>query len=196
MISIIPFRSISSLLIFVCLLCTSCAGDERKELGLASNIEVWWRKTSTRDNAADMLILRFRTKSGDYFLTRATSNFQTTPAAEASEIGKIISTALAKQKAQGKTPELVLSTTAFCYSEGTEYEREGWAIFYPDDSDMPEDVAHGLSWDKYPVIFAFGFTPNNLLKDSDKLVATFPLNWQARWVLKRDISNKKAATGP
>jgi hypothetical protein len=190
------FHNLFSLSLVLGLLCCSCGRDERHGVGKVSNIEIWYRKTSTRDNASDTYILRFRTQAGDFCLRQYAANYDTTPAGFAKGIESTVSAAIAKQKIYGSTPVLALRTTAFCYSDGKEYGRQGWAIFYPDDTDQPEDVYHGLTWDKYPAIFANGFMPTNEVQGGDTLVTTLPLNWPGKWILHRDISHKTAATGP
>jgi uncharacterized repeat protein (TIGR03803 family) len=157
--------------------------NEIASVGTVTNLEVWFRPTipPTYQNSARLVLYRFRTTRGDFFVQSSIGIDETTPEAHAKAMEDVIAHAMKLQIEAGTTPLLVFQTYEEDFPDGSVELLQGNAIFYPDERHRVPSDSHEFSWDKYPAICqGYGFLTNFDMIPDDRLIASIPLNWKGQ----------------
>jgi len=173
--------------------------NEIASVGTVTNLEIWFRPTipPTYQTAARLVLYRFRTTGGDFYLTSSIGIQETTPEAHAKAIGDVIANAKKLKTEAGTTPLLVFQTYEEDYPDGSIELLQGNAIFYPDDQHRVPTGNPEFTWEKYPGICAgYGFLTNFDMIPGDRLVASIPLNWKAQRMMTLRMLSGSGGGGP
>jgi len=148
--------------------------------GVVTNLEVWYRPSNDRQNAARLVLYRYRLKDRDFFIKTYVASYETTVAGLAKAAQDTIAHARQMQEQAGTTPLIVFENQERDNWDGSVETTWGGALFYPDYQHRVPLTSREFSWDKYPGIpWTYGYSTNFEFHPEDILVASIPLSWNA-----------------
>lgn len=151
-------------------------------VGMVTNLEVWYRPSNDRQNAARLALYRYRTKDRDFYIQTYVASYETTLAglAKAAEVTIAHARQLLKQEPAGTIPLIVFENHEVDSWDGNVETTSGGALFYADGLHRVPPNSREFSWEKYPGIpWTYGYSTNFEFHPEDVLAASIPLSWSA-----------------